>query len=522
MVADVPFNDLGHQGIHGATADGDVVEYFGALSFLIQGPFNRFHLATDAVNPVQQFLLFSGRVCHTINIPPPVYEYFMNRLFFLVALCASTLSAQDAAPDAAPPAEPERWNLFYQATSIGQYHGAFRSPYEGPFSLQDYPERDVSITTTLFFGLRLDQNTQLYFDPEIAGGRGFSGVNGLANSSNGELPRVASATPKPYLARLFVTHDFGFGDETEPVESDENQLAGQRPVNRYTIAVGRFTLTDFFDNNRYSHDPRTQFMGWAVMYNGAWDYAADVRGYTWGWMHEFHTKNWSLRYASALMPRVANGLRFDRRILRNRGDVAEQEYRYTTHQHPGTLRVLEYINHANAGTYAEALLLLGRPDVIATRRNGTRKYGFGVNFEQELAKDIGLFGRLAWNDGKTESFAFTAMDRLATGGVSVHGKRWHRPFDTVATELTVGGLSGVHALYLARGGYDFLIGDGRLQYGPEYTWESYYSARLFPGFFASFDLEHVANPAYNQDRGPVWIASIRLHVELGKQTFSSH
>ena len=141
-------------------------------------------------------------------------------------------------------------------------------------------------------GIRIEKNTELYFDPEIAGGRGFSGVNGLANSSNGELPRVATAEPKPYLARLYITHDFGFGDEKESVESDENQLSGERPMTRYTIVIGRFTLTDFFDNNRYSHDPRTQFMGWAAMYNGAWDYPADVRGYTWGWMHEFHTRNW--------------------------------------------------------------------------------------------------------------------------------------------------------------------------------------------------------------------------------------
>ncbi len=180
------------------------------------------------------------------------------------------------------PPEPERWNLFYQATSIGQYHGTFNSPYEGPFSLQDYPERDASLTTTLFFAFRPEQNTLFIFDPEIAGGRGFSGVNGLANSSNGELPRVASATPKPYLARLYISHDFGFGSEKETVESDENQLAGERPMNRYTITAGRFTVTDFFDDNRYSHDPRTQFMGWAVMYNGAWDYPADTFAATLG------------------------------------------------------------------------------------------------------------------------------------------------------------------------------------------------------------------------------------------------
>ena len=450
----------------------------------------------------------------------------------LAGMIALTLSAQQ---EAQPPQEPqaqqdasttqndvkqERWNLFYQATSIGQYHGTFHSPYEGPFSLQNTTERDVSLTTTLFFGLRLENNTALYFDPEIAGGRGFSGVNGLANSSNGELPRVASATPKPYLARLYVLHDFAFGKETEPVESDENQLGGRRPINRYTVIAGRFTLTDFFDNNRYSHDPRSQFMGWAVMYNGASDYPADVRGYTWGWVHEVHTKSWSFRYASAAMPRVANGLRFDRRLFRNRGDVFEVERRWELSKHAGTVRLMNYENHANAGTYAEAIRQAsatgGVPDITLTRRNGTLKYGFGINAEQELAGGVGVFARLGWNDGKTESFAFTAIDRLATGGVSINGKRWHRPNDTVATEVTVAGLSGVHALYLALGGHDFLIGDGRLQYGPETISESYYNARLLPWLFAAIDLQHVTNPAYNEDRGPVWISSLRLHIEFGK------
>ena len=424
----------------------------------------------------------------------------------------------------AEPVEPERWNLFYQATSIGQYHGMFHSPYAGRFSLQNTTERDVSLTTTLFFGLRLEKNTALYFNPEIAGGRGFSGVDGLANSSNGELPRVASATPKPYVARLYVSHDFAFGQEREPLTSEANQLAGQRPMNRYTVTAGRFTLTDFFDNNRYSHDPRAQFTGWAVMYNGAWDYPADVRGYTWGWVHEFHSRNWSFRYASAAMPRVANGLRSDRRLFRNRGDVFEGEYRYEIRGHAGAVRLLNYENHAKAGNYAEAIrqaeLSHATPDVTSTRRNGTLKYGLGFNLEQEITKDIGIFARLGWNDGKTESFAFTAIDRLATAGVSITGQRWRRSFDTVATEFTAGGISGVHALYLARGGYDFLIGDGRLRYGREYISETYYSARVFPGFFASFDLQHVSNPAYNRDRGPVWISSLRLHLELGKNTLA--
>lgn len=421
------------------------------------------------------------------------------------------------------PKEPvvnKRWNLFWQATSIGQYHGTFNAPYTGPLSLRDYPERDVSLTTTLFFGLRLDQNTQLYFNPEIAGGKGFSGTNGIANFPNGEIPRVTTAAPKPYLARLYIMHDFGWGSERESFESDENQLAGQRPVNRFTIIVGRFSAADFFDNNRYSHDPRTQFMSWATMYNGAWDYPADTRGYTWGWVNELHTANWSFRFGIAAMPRVANGEQLDLRLAHDRSQMWEQERRWTEHKHPGAIRTLEYMNYADMGNYGEAIAIAKQtgtvPSVVATRKIGTLKYGFGINAEQEITSDVGVFMRLGWNDGKTESFAFTAIDRLASAGVSVTGTRWHRHFDTAATALTVGGLSAVHAQYLAAGGLDFLIGDGRLNYGPEYVWESYYNARVIPGFFAAFDLQHVANPAYNQDRGPVWVSSIRLHIEVGK------
>ncbi len=291
------------------------------------------------------------------------------------------------------PSPPERWNLFYQATSIGDYHGAFPAKYSGAFSLANVPERDVSLTSTLFLGFRLGSDAQFYFNPEIAGGRGFSNVDGIANSPNGELPRVASATPKPYIARAYITYDFGFGDGRESLTSEENQLAGSRPMNRYSITVGRFTLTDFFDNNRYTHDPRTQFMAWGTMYNGAWDYPADTRGYTWGWVHEFHTRHWSLRYGSAAEPRVANGLRFDRRLFRDRGDNVEVEERHTIKGHDGAIRLLGFLLHTDSGNYGEALRLSeqtgDRPDVTATRRPGTLKYGVGVSADQELTEGCG-------------------------------------------------------------------------------------------------------------------------------------
>ena len=416
-------------------------------------------------------------------------------------------------------ADPETWNLYYQATSIGQHHGTFNSPYQGPLSLEDTSESDVSLTTTLFFALRLGQGTTFVFDPEIAGGRGFSHVDGLANPSNGELPRVASATPKPYVARLYLSHDFGFDDAVEHVESDENQLAGDRPVVRYTITAGRFSLSDFFDDNSYTHDPRTQFMAWGLMYNGAWDYPADTRGYTWGIVNEFHTRNWSFRYGVSAEPSVANGGRFDRRLFVDQGQTFEEERRYSLNNHLGALRWLQYMNRTRSGSYVAAVHLAQQtgsiPDVAAITHPGTLKYGTGVNMEQELSRDVGLFSRLGWNDGKTEDFAFTAIDRLAEAGVSVKGTSWKRKDDVVATAFAAAGISGVHAVYLAMGGLDFLLGDGKLNYAPEYLWESYYSARVVRGFFATFDLQHYNNPAYNHDRGPVWVESIRLHIEFG-------
>jgi hypothetical protein len=441
----------------------------------------------------------------------------------LALLIPISLGAQSN--DSPPQDPPENWNLYYQATSIGDHHGTFNSRYEGPLSLQSTPESDVSLTTTLFFGLRLGQSTQLIFDPEIAGGRGFSHVDGLADAPNGELPRVATATPKPYLARLFLTHDFGFGDDKEHVESDENQLAGERPMVRYTITAGRFSDSDFFDDNNYSHDPRMQFQAWGLMYNGAWDYPADTRGYTWGIVNEFHTRNWSLRYGVAAEPRVANGGRFDRRLFVDQGQTFEEERRYSLAKHPGSIRWLQYLNHTRSGSYVEAVKLAEEtgtaPSVQAIRRPGTLKYGSGVSFDQELSRDLGVFSRVGWNDGKTEDFAFTAIDRLAEGGVSLKGTRWKRKDDVVATAFAAAGISGVHAVYLAMGGLDFLIGDGKLNYAPEYLWESYYSARVVRGFYATFDVQHYNNPAYNHDRGPVWVESVRLHIEFGIKPLSA-
>ena len=317
---------------------------------------------------------------------------FVSALLLMLALrtdaqeASSTDASSSSEASSDQESESERWNLFFQATSIGDYHGTFRSPYEGPLSLQDYPERDVSLTSTLFFTVRLEQNTFLIFDPEIAGGKGFSGVNGIADQPNGEIPRVASATPKPYIARLLIQHDFGFGSDKERQESDENQLAGDRPMTRYSVYAGRFTITDYFDDNNYTHDPRTQFMAWGVMYNGAWDYPADTRGYTWGIVQEFHTRNWAFRYGIVAEPKVANGrsstggcsaitARCGKRSGVTRGGNGTARFACwatTIARRPAITREALKLAAATGTT----------PNVSLTDRVGTLKYGTGISFDQ--------------------------------------------------------------------------------------------------------------------------------------------
>ncbi len=371
-----------------------------------------------------------------------------------------------------------------QATTITQTHGPFHSPYSGQNSLRSIWEVDTSLTSTLFLTFRY-RDTQLEVDPEVAGGTGFSGVVGIAGFTNGEIPRVASATPKPYLARLYLRQKYRC----------------------FTWSAGKVAATDYFDNNAYSHDPRTQFINWSIMYNGAWDYPADVRGYTIGAVQEVEVGPAVIRVGSFLEPVTANGPHLDRHFAANRGDTFELQYAYSS---GGTVRALGFVNHANMGTYRQAV-----QDIVATRRPDTVKYGFGLNVEQRLSANAGAFLRLGWNDGKTESWAFTEIDRTASGGVSIHGNRWRRPDDVVGAAMAINAISGDHAAYLARGGYGFLIGDGRLPHpGLESIFECYYNWSLRKPVAITPDYQFVRNPAYNRDRGPVHVLSIRLHFEL--------
>ncbi len=405
------------------------------------------------------------------------------------------------------------WNLHGQVTVIDQGHGGFRAAYTGPNSLLPKRESDTSTTATLFLTIRAWRGAELVLVPEVAGGRGISGVTGVAGFPNGDIVRVSTPERKLYAARAFLRQTWGLGSEVEKVDGGPMQLAGERALSRLTLTAGKFAATDLFDDNAYSHDARTQFMNWSLMDGASWDYPADTRGYSWGLVLELNQPRWAVRVGSFMVPLEANGLALDHHVLQDRGDVAELELRHRFAGRTGKLRLLAYQNHARMGTYALALMDAGPqpPDVTATRRPGTLKYGFGVNVEQQLGDGIGGFARWGWDDGRTESWAFTEVDRTLSAGLQADGSLWGRSNDTAGVAWVSNGLARDHRDYLAAGGLGFIIGDGALDYGREGIAEGYYNLFVGNGITVAADFQRVTNPAYNRDRGPVSVVGVRLH-----------
>jgi high affinity Mn2+ porin len=416
---------------------------------------------------------------------------------------------------------PDWYNLHGQTTLVPQGNFPFRSPYQGDFSLDPSQKYRATATTTLFMVARPFTNSEIVFNPELSAGGGLgnptNGTVGIAGFPNGEATRTGAPQPTPYIARLFWKQTIGLGGEQETIEEGPNALAGKVDVNRITVRIGKMSAGDLFDDNAYSHDPRTQFMNWGLMYNGAWDYAANVRGYTYGGGVEWNTKLWSFRYGVFAEPAVANGAAFDPHIVRANANTWEIERRWKINERPGALSFLSYLNNAHMGSYRESIALGQQqgttPDITATREYRI-KYGFGLNLEQELTDDVGLFSRLGWNDGQTETWAFTEIDRTASIGIQIKGTRWKRPDDRLGYALLVNGLSDAHRDYLAAGGVGFIVGDGRLNYAPEQIFETYYNIQLKKGVVLGLGFTGVANPGYNQDRGPVAIGTVRFHYEF--------
>jgi high affinity Mn2+ porin len=415
--------------------------------------------------------------------------------------------------------QPAWYSAHAQATVVTQVHNVFPAPYTGPNSLRPSEPAANTMTGTVFYAARLCESerndTQIIFNPEVAGGGGFSATTGIAGFPNGEATRVGVPNPTPYIARLYVRQTFGFGGEREWAADENNQVAGERDVRRLAVIVGKLAAPDIADDNRYAKDPRTQFLNWALVYNGAWDYPANVRGYTYGVALDYnHSKNLSFSYGVFTEPKFANGAPLDWAILKAQGQVAEMENRYEIGGRPGALRLLTFLNHAHMGNYNEALQLMPvDPDIIKTRAY-RYKYGFGLNFDQVLTDDLGMFGRLGWNDGHTETWAFTEIDRTASVGFVMDGRLWCRPKDEIGLAGILNGISGPHRDYLAAGGLGFIIGDGRLKYGLETIVEMYYDWQVTTGIVVTVDFQEITNPAYNTQRGPVEVGSIRVHWDF--------
>ena len=427
------------------------------------------------------------------------------KLLFALCCALPSLLAQDA------PA----WQIHGQATTVTQEHGTFTSPYEGANSLQNVHQRETTFTTTLMTALRPWRGGELYLDGEGAAGQGDSGALGLAGSPNGEAYRVGNPAFHAAIVRLFLKQTWALGGQSQKVEDDAHQLAGTNPSRRIVVEAGKFSVMDFFDNNAYSHDPRTQFLNWVLMGHGAWDYPADTRGYTEGLATEFYWDDWSARAGRFAEPLVANMMEIDHAYGRAHGDALEVEHEHAFGDLAGAVRVMTYRNTARMGDYREALAAAPvAPDVVATRRYGRVKTGYGVNAEQALTPDLGAFLRWSWDDGKTESWAFTEVDRSLTAGLSLKGTAWGRGQDRLGLAVIRNGLCADHLDYLAAGGLGFLLGDGRLDYAPERIVESYYALALGKVFTASLDAQRFWNPGYNADRGPVWLFAIRLHAQF--------
>ncbi|MBO9684258.1 MAG: carbohydrate porin [Flavisolibacter sp.] len=433
-------------------------------------------------------------------------------------LIGNTVTAQETQPASSE----SKWSNHFQLTVIAQRHSAFRSLYSGVNSLADTIEPTAtSLTTTLFLGRKLWKGAAFYFNPEVSGGSGLSLSTGVAGALNGETYRVAEVKPQVSVARAYLKQHIPLsGTNYSYAADDVNQVAEKLPTSRITISAGKFAIADFYDNNSYSRDPRTQFFNWSIWADGAWDYPANTRGYTYGIVAELIKPTWAVRLSSVAVPRIANFHLMEYNAEAH-SETFELERQYTFRKTHGTIRITASQTFSQAPSYEAGLKAINNGnkfllDVIQGleehKSYGGRKYAVGLNVEQELTNDVGLFIRSGWNDGKYVTWAFTEIDHTCNLGFSVKGTKWRRAEDVFGIAGVINGISGPHRKFLKAGGYGFIIGDGNLNYGKEAIIETYYNARLNNFFWATFDYQFVNHPAYNKDRGPVHVFGIRGHV----------
>jgi len=410
--------------------------------------------------------------------------------------------------------ESNRWEIHGQTTYLPQGYPAFRAPYSGANSLTPAAQLQATWSNSLFLNARLWDGGEIYYNPELLQGFGLSNTVGLAGFPNGEAQKSNFPYPRYNTSRLFVRQTFGLGGEQEELASGPSQLAGKADISRLTLQIGKFAVTDVFDGNAYAKDTRRDFMNWALWAPGAFDYAADRLGLTYGITAELNQKHWALRGGYFLMDAESNSNNFDTKIPQRGEYVVELETRYSLFSQPGKLRTIGWLNSAYAGSYRETLANPAYNLDIALTRQGRIKYGYVINLEQALTDDIGVFGRWSWNEGKTEIMAFTDIDASLSFGTSIKGTRWGRPDDVVGIGGAINALSKDHRDFIAAGGLGVLAGDGRLNYRQERILEAYYAFALNKQLTLTADYQLITNPAYNADRGPVSIFSGRLHGEF--------
>ncbi|UWZ83987.1 carbohydrate porin [Occallatibacter riparius] len=423
-----------------------------------------------------------------------------------------------------PHPEGRRWWISGQANVIFQGRLPFHSPYEGPNSFRNSAEYKTSLVGTFYSAVRpttsVRYNTDLVLDIESAGGRGLSQALGLAGFANLDVVRNPSLGSTPYLARYEIHQVFGLTGKTVSQAPNFFALATEVPERRIEFRVGKMTLPDFFDVNDIGSDSHLQFMNWTVDNNGAWDYAADTRGYTVGGMAEYDDRAWSLRYGIFAMPVVANGIDMDWAFSRAHGQNGEFELRKSlVPNRKGTTRILFFGNTAHMGVYREAVqaYLAGvdsTPTITAHAQFGALKYGVDYNMQQEVTDNLRLFGRFGWNEGQHESYAYTEVDQTVQAGGDYSMRRFGRGEDKFGAVVVSNAIKRDHQEYLRLGGLGFLLGDGNLNYGRENIVESYYTWHAWRGMFYSVDVQHFNNPGYNRDRGPVWVGAVRGHVDF--------
>ena len=438
-----------------------------------------------------------------------------------------------ADPQNAPPEDPgdspetmfphlkdTRFWLSGQINFIFQTHPPFRALYSGRNSLNLNYEKATSRVLTLYMGARLNSSTEVLVDIEEAGGAALSTGLGLAGNTDLDIVRNPLLSKAPYVARAMIHKVLALSKDKVENARSPLSLFEELPRRRLEIRFGKFSMVDFFDQNAVGSDTHFQFTNWTVDNGGAYDYAADTRGYTVGVVVDYEERNWGIRFAEGLMPKVANGIDLVWRPWQAHAENCEFELRHgVLPKKAGVVRLLGFTNYANMGIYREAVAqfekgLVPAPDITNHPWHITRKYGFGVNLEQSLTRNLTAFARFGWDNGKTESFAYTEVDQTFAGGLRANGAMWHRRDDRAGVALVSNAICKDHQIYLADGGYGFLIGDGALRYGREKIVETYYTAHLWRGIYVAPGLQHIVNPGYNRDRGPVLVPSFRLHVEF--------